>query len=301
MRKILFATDFSKVADNAFVYALKLAKKINAEITTVHVYKLPEIRNRRVPYTMQEIYDSIELEEFENYKDYVPKLREIAERNDLCSVEVRHAMVRGDVMNRVVHLAREENADLIIMGTRGASGLKEIFMGSNTASVIDKAHGLVLSIPEEARFDGSLNRMAFTTDFKEDELKALEFVVPFAELFGAELQVIHFDALGEVPRTDEASQWMDAAAGLYDRLSFERKFSDDIGASLSEYCKDNQVDILIMLSHKRNALKKFFQYSLSRHMANHMDIPLLTVPNTLLEQQNDGANPSDKRIYDPTR
>ena len=76
--KILFPTDFSKAADHAFIYALKVADKIGGEITTVHVYDVPHVRAAHLRHTMSKVYDSIALEQFENYKDHIPHLREIA-------------------------------------------------------------------------------------------------------------------------------------------------------------------------------------------------------------------------------
>ena len=83
MKKILFPTDFSYVSNNAFIYALKLADSINAEIITMHVYHLPQANYINVSEYLHEIYDVTELSNFENYKDEVPVLRRIAEENNL--------------------------------------------------------------------------------------------------------------------------------------------------------------------------------------------------------------------------
>jgi len=75
MKKILFPTDFSEASINAFIYALKLADSIKGEIITLHVYDLPQVGYSNVPGVLNEIYDLIELGNFENYKDQVPFLR----------------------------------------------------------------------------------------------------------------------------------------------------------------------------------------------------------------------------------
>ena len=87
MKNILFPTDFSEAANNAFVYALKLAEQFDAKITTLHVYELPKVRGTAMPNTIQEIYESINIEEFDNYRDSIPVLREIAEANNLDQVQ----------------------------------------------------------------------------------------------------------------------------------------------------------------------------------------------------------------------
>ena len=68
MKKILFPTDFSEVSNNAFVYALNLAKSFNAELIALHVYELPILHMGGLPANIKEVYDSIELENFDNFK-----------------------------------------------------------------------------------------------------------------------------------------------------------------------------------------------------------------------------------------
>ena len=79
MKKILFPTDFSEVANNAFVHALGLAKLVHGELILLHTYELPIIDNQFAPQNYQVLFDSLELSNFEKFKDEVPKLRAIAE------------------------------------------------------------------------------------------------------------------------------------------------------------------------------------------------------------------------------
>ena len=86
MKKILFPTDFSAPANNAFVYALQLADKLNASITTLHAFSHPEIHIERGgihPEALEHVYESIDMDEFENYRDSIPALRDIAEKENL--------------------------------------------------------------------------------------------------------------------------------------------------------------------------------------------------------------------------
>ena len=71
MKKIIFPTDFSEVSRNAFIYALKLAEFMNAEIVTMHVYQLPQANYVNISEYLHEMYDVTELSNFENYKDEV--------------------------------------------------------------------------------------------------------------------------------------------------------------------------------------------------------------------------------------
>ena len=83
MKKILFPTDFSETANNALVYALKMAKNQNATLLILHAYEMPVISATANPVMVQDVYKTIELSNFENFKDQVPSIREIAMKNDL--------------------------------------------------------------------------------------------------------------------------------------------------------------------------------------------------------------------------
>ena len=153
MKKILFPTDFSKTANNAFVYALEMAKFIKAELIVLHVYDLPPVSYEGYPTYVSDVYESIELSNFENFKDQVPLLRKIAEEHNLDSIQMSHVLEQGDLIGVMKRIVRDEKIDLIVMGTSGATGLKELFLGSNAGAVIDKIPILSLTVPNKAKFD----------------------------------------------------------------------------------------------------------------------------------------------------
>lgn len=171
MKKILFPTDFSATAANAFIYALHFADKLGAEITTIHAYQSPNLGRAHLPNTLLDVYESIQLETFEDYKDSIPVLRNIAEENNLSHISLYHVMREGDILPVVLNFAKANQFDMIIMGTEGTSGVAEIFVGSVAGEVMENANCPVLVVPEQAKFKGKLERIAVTTEFAEDEKK----------------------------------------------------------------------------------------------------------------------------------
>jgi nucleotide-binding universal stress UspA family protein len=135
MKRILFPTDFSETSKNAFVYAMHLAQSLEAELIVLHVYDLPNLNVGRMANSMQMVYDSIELENFENLKDEIPLLRQIAEENGLGELKISTILKKGDLVWAVRDTIKNEKIDILVMGTKGASGLKEVFLGSNTGAV----------------------------------------------------------------------------------------------------------------------------------------------------------------------
>jgi nucleotide-binding universal stress UspA family protein len=283
MKKILFPTDFSPAAEAAFIYALHVADLFGADITTLHVYKLPDIRGVQLPKSLQEVYESLDLEEFENYRDIVPRLHRIARENGLQHVPVRHAMQEGETVSCILRYAEELDTDLIIMGTKGATGLRELFFGSVAAEVMENANCPVLAVPMDAIFSEELKRFAMTTSFSEEEKKALDWLREFARPFKADIYVVNVDTA----HVEEYRMQMLALRKAYPGIAglhFTQMEGDFIEESLSRFLEANRIDMLVMLTHKRNFLQELFNYSHTKKMAYHSKIPILTIQAHTLEQ-----------------
>ncbi len=283
MRKILFPTDFSPVADNAYVYALALARRMGATLITMHAYQIEQIRGAALPNTLAEIYESIQWEEFENYKDYVPHLRRIAEEHGFGEVPQYHVLIQGRPLEAIISVASEEGVDLIVMGTKGASGLKEVVFGSVTGEVMENAPAPVLAVPEEAHFDGKFDRIAVTTEFAAEEKKALYKVLEFAAWFdNPAISVIHVD----VGHVESIAHRMEAFKKEFEGkpgLEFVVIDATTIEKGLQSYLEAHKVDILCMLTHKRGVLEELFNYSIAKKMSYHLTTPILAIQAELLQ------------------
>ena len=283
MKKILFPTDFSAAADHAFIYALKLAKQIGAGITTLHCFELPALKGINLPNTIKEIYESISLEEFENFRDNVPHLREIAEKAGLESVPVKHIMQEGEAIFNIVRLAEKEEADLIVMGTTGASGMKKIFLGSVAAEVMENAPCPVLAIPENAHFDGEIDHIAFTTEYKKDEIKALNWLANWPALKGADIHCVHVDLL----HIEGLAHKMDAFRKQFEdleKLHFEVVDHTSFEKAITGYLKKKNIDLLAMVIHHRNFFKELFSYSFTKNLAYHLNTPIIAIPEKAIKK-----------------
>jgi nucleotide-binding universal stress UspA family protein len=274
--KILFPTDFSKAADHAFIYALKFADKIDGEITTVHVYDIPQLRAAHLPNTMNKVYDSIALGQFENYKDHIPHLREIAAQNSMGHIRLNHSMVensRHGIVQAIVNEGRKAKADFVIMGTTGASGLKEAFLGSIAAEVLENAVSPVLAVPFKARFNGRIDRIAFTTDYKMEDIGALTSTLNFAEKLGAKVLCVHVDTSHTEPYTTRMHSFMENFSAR-NNLVWEVIDHVSVEEGLVDFVDDHDIDILAMYVRKRNFIEELFTYSLTKKMANHRRVPI---------------------------
>lgn len=274
MKKILFPTDFSIVSNNAFIYALKLADSINAEIITMHVYHLPQANYINVSEYLHEIYDVTELSNFENYKDEVPVLRRIAEENNLDHVKISHVLILGNLIEEIQKITKHENIDFIVMGTKGATGLKETFLGTITTKVMNDVKAVVLAIPERCKYEPVKN-LLFITEYQSDDMQSFLKVKALAKVFQA-----HIDCLRVVPQhREDNSNDMRNWEELIDNhnIKLHSVTGNDVEGIILNFIDSHKINMIAMHVHHRNFFEKLFEISLSKKLAFHINIPILAI------------------------
>ena len=275
MKKILFPTDFSETANNAFVYALNIAHKLGAEIVTLHAYQLPDVNDLYLPPALREVYDSLDMNEFQNFKDSIPALKDIAEKNGLADVPLSNVLKAGDTIPVILGTAEEIKADMIIMGTKRAGWLKEIFVGSVAGEILENASCPVLAIPEEAVFDGTIDKIAVTTDYSEESCQTVHKVLEWAKYFDAEVYCLHVD-ITQVEDITHEMELFKEKVGEAEHLHFVSLNGREMEAAIVRHADRENIDILAMLTHKRGFLEELFHYSRAKKMTYHSSIPILT-------------------------
>lgn len=272
--KILFPTDFSEAANHAFIYALSLADKLKAEILTIHVYKRPDIRALHLPRTLNEVYRDMELQEFEEYRASISDLQKLIDKRGQTHIPIRHILAEGEITRQILRAAKKESIDFIVIGTKGAGWLKQIFIGTIAAEVMENACCPVLAVPNKAVFDGKINKIGVTTSFDLEEAAVMKKALKFARIFNADLHCLHVNVL----KTDSESSKEDAFKALFKgvkNLKFEILEGVNIHKTLSEYVEKNGFDMLAMLSHKRNFLEELMTYNEAKMMTYRSKTPVL--------------------------
>lgn len=274
MKKILFPTDFSKTANNAFIYALEMAKFIKAELIVLHVYELPPVSYEGYPTYVSDVYESLELSNFENFRDQVPLLRKIAEDNNLDAIQMSHVLEQGNLIAVMKRIVRDEKIDLIVMGTSGATGLKELFLGSNAGSVIEKIPILSLTVPNKAKFD-KIKKIGLTTRFSRKDKIALKQVLEFATQINAKVKCLFVRTFDSNIRQTVINKW---------KLDFKNQPveffiipSEDVKGTIADFLIQKDIDILAMLSYKHNFFENLFGKSLIKTFAFESDVPILAL------------------------
>ena len=146
MKTILVPTDFSKCANNAMLYALEVAKRIDAKILALYVvYPSEGVDNN--------MYDAFMIDDYLQQRNLAMKawVKRFKRGDHLKGVEVETECRVGFPVSVISHAASQINADVIIMGTTGANGLKGIILGSTAGGVLTSCQRRVLVVPKNAR------------------------------------------------------------------------------------------------------------------------------------------------------
>ncbi|MFA9188705.1 universal stress protein [Flavobacterium magnesitis] len=275
MKRILFPTDFSEAATNAFVHALEFAKSIDGELVLLHAFELPIYDNQYFPENYMIIYESIELAEFEHFKDELPKLRAIAQKRNLGDIRMTHRLMDGGLMFAVEKAIKEDKIDYVIMGTEGATGWIDALFGTNTTAVISDVDIPVFSVPVNAKFK-SIKNIAFTTRFRPKDKKALKKVLKLAKKLNAKVKCLYVKTDSSDVSKEIIKEWENEFAN--DAVEFNVVFSDEVKESILDFILYKEINVLTMLTYKRSFFENLFHHSLTKDCAASLDIPILAIP-----------------------
>jgi len=276
MRAILFPTDFSDIANNAFLYALHIAKSIDAKIYVLYTYLEPVLSATHggQPELLGEVYQTIELNQFEVYKKKTQKLRDIANNEGMQDVELIFLFEEGPVAPVVKNIVEREKIHIVVMGTHGESGFLSKLIGTNTVNVIKSIHNPVLAVPPHAKYQG-IKRTVFTTLFRDKDKDALKEMLLMARAVGAKIEclhVLHNNKVADVILQTETWQNEFPEEDLNYVLLDE---VESIENTIANYILENNIDILGVVKRNRSFFDRLFNSSISNNLTLHSKVPIL--------------------------
>lgn len=274
MKKILFPTDFSEVANNAFIHALEFAKIVKGEVVLLHTFELPVYDNQFFPENYNVIFDSLQLSEFDMFKEEIPKLRKIAEERNLDKIKMTHRLMDGNLIYNIKRAIKEEKINFVVMGTSGASGWEAFFLGTNTGSVISAIDVPVMSVPMDAKYT-KVETIGFTTRYRDKDKKALKEVLNIARKMNAKVRCLYVKTSNSDVPEITMKQW--ETEFKEEPVIFSVIPSDDVKATIIDFVLFKDIDLLAMMTYKRNFFVELFNPSLTQKFANDFDIPILAI------------------------
>ncbi len=273
MKNLLFPTDFSKPAEHAMDFAVYLAQANDSEITILHVYGSPFVDQYMTPETISAIMHESKIKSETDIKNLK---EELSVKHPWLKVNTR--VEHGFVVDATLKVAEELKCDYIIMGTKGASGIFDKIIGSNTLGVIEKATCPVWAIPGSTHIK-EIKTVMYATDYIGDDIAAINQILKFSKLVGAETKVVHFHELYE-PNISDADNYR--KMNLQDHfkaenISFINLNRDGVTEGIETYVENQNPNVLVLAMHKRGFWSSLFHSSTTKHFALSSKIPLLTI------------------------
>lgn len=290
IRRILCPVDFSKASDAAVAYATELARRLGAELSLVHALRVPNL-----PLT--EGMAGVELLAALQ-KDLERALSEQAER--LTGVSADTQVVEGTPHVVIRRMAKDTGADLVVMGTRGRSGLGRLLLGSVAERVVQTSKIPVLTVPPAAGdaphpVPGGI---VVGCDFSDASRRALEWARTLRKGLAAGVRVVSVDddRIAELPpsvrdRWESAEQR--ARRLRFTRSELERVVEEVFGpdaqaivvevrtgeasAELIRAAVDSEAELLVAGATGKSAVDRMLLGTTTRRLVRRSPVPVLTV------------------------
>lgn len=271
--KILVPSDFSQSSNNAALYAAKFAKKVSAEIILFHVVHFEHPLMMQVSESIEHKIENIRIQNAS--EDCIRLVKDL--KSKVKGVHVSFKVVPGfPIADVIENYAIANNIDLVIMGTKGATGLSKLLFGSNAVSTINKSSIPVLTVPESSCFK-KVKLIVCASEMHEMQYE-IQKIIPLAKLFDALIDILHV----QPPESKEKFDTANIEKSLiekykYQKISFHLAYNSNIVVGINEYVAEVKTDILAMFTREIGFFESLFKTSLSREEAFHSYIPLLTL------------------------
>jgi nucleotide-binding universal stress UspA family protein len=265
--KILVPTDFSDNAAKALDFAKTLALKNQASITLL--------------YTFYAVYDfAAQATEIISQIEYEAKkdLKKLVAEGKEEGIKMDYRILQGSVASTVTSMAYQEEYDLIVMGTQGASGIKKALIGSNTGHVIKESKVPVVAVPAAANLK-NISQVAVALELNKENERYFKQIFSLTSALGVPYTFFHIELNESFEKQIEFKGLEVHLKEKYPnlKLNFQLVRASDLDHGISTFLNLHPGSLLTMISKSKNFYEYLFNKSQSLQMAYHTHAPLLVV------------------------
>ncbi|HEX5003654.1 MAG TPA: universal stress protein [Bacteroidia bacterium] len=262
VKNILVPVDFSENSLNALRYAGEFARTSGAGLFVLHVADPEALVNEVKGNLSPEHLLSIVKKE-----DYLYGLR------------ITTIMEKGSVSALVAAESKENNIDLVIMGTQGAGNLQRSLIGTHTTAVISRSECMVLAVPSQVKF-APIRKVVLAIDMEHRADHLIQDTINLFSKMEAAVLLVYVGSDEHHKQEHDLelmTEEMKRSTG-YNKIDCTVIHSHHFRESIEQFSMDIDADAIAMITHHRNVFESLFDPSQAKKMAYHMNTPLLAIP-----------------------
>lgn len=273
MKNILIPTDFSDCANVASDYAIQFAKTANAEVHFLHLFSTP-IDWVKLPKHKEKLYPEIR-QSIAHAKTELSKWVKESETN---GVKAQQSLTFNTGKEEILRHLKDHIHDFLIMGSNGAKGWQEKLIGSNAQQIIRNASVPVLIIKKS--IFSPIKNILFVSDFTDVSRDSFHTLTDFADLIEAHIDLLFVNTPNQFTETLEISRNMN---GVITHCNREKACTKNIinATSIKDGIKDfvaeKPMDLIAISTHGKSGLQQILSPSIAEKIANHTQLPLLSI------------------------
>lgn len=268
MKRILVPCDFSHSAIQAYKFAIEMAAASGGEVIMVRIIDLTPLYVDSLnvnPYYLHVSSVRNDLEE-DAWSDF-EKLQQVV---DSKNVKVTFVTAQGTVCQTLLNQIRQQEADLIVMGTNGVHGLKEFLIGSNTEKMVQCAPVPVFVI-HRAQSISSIKNIIFPTEIDLSQNMVIDKIKKLQVFFGAQLHLLYIKTPINAAATEELAMSLHDMAHFYSLsdYSVHIREQNNVEEGIIKFATEKGQSIIAMGTHGNQGLNHFMTGSIAESVANH--------------------------------
>lgn len=283
VKKILVPTDFSEQAGYALDFAYQIAIKSTAEIILINVVDYPGLSSAfgggmNVIGGAEPPLDNLD-ESFINnlLSRSKEEIKAMTQKLDQGSVKIKQVVEVGNPYFVISEKIEQENVNLVIMGTKGATGLEEVLIGSNTERVVRHAKCPVITIKKKRDYT-KIHNIAFASNFEGDQTHVVEELFKLQDIFKAKLHLVKINTPNNFESNRTILKGMEAFVKKHNISNYSLNIYNDYieEDGIIYFCEDIEADMVALATHGRTGLMHLLSGSIAEDIVNHAKRPVWT-------------------------
>jgi len=272
MTKVLVPFDFSEQAQYALDFTTALAETVdNVQIEVLHVMEIPPLD------TMGTMGGGVEYPDYENQIYFIEltkvkkkQMAELEEKYADKSFSLNTKVVFGNAYQGISQSISDENPDIVVMGSKGASGIEEVLIGSNTEKVVRNSKCPVLTIKSPVKPE-DVDKIVFASDFRDDSDETVKNIKSLQKLFNAELYLVNVNTPGSFETTRDSISRIKHFVKKYEfeNVKAEIYNSTSEESGIIEFAEDIDAEMIAMATHGHTGFLHLITGSIAEDVVNH--------------------------------